>query len=831
MSVSQPKRFIHCLIFLLTILLGGCSSFSLDTILPWSEPGDDALVMVEVTFYVQIPLNTPEGELIYLSTLDEVTGLGVNANAHPMEPAVGEAKLDQGLIYKTTLTVPQNSVIKYRYTRQNQYAIIEHTQIDEQVRYRIAQVDNPLEIQDVVSKWSDTAYYWSEPGRISGTIIDENTGNPVPGMLVAGGGVQTFTTSSGKYILQGLPPGIHNVVVYAPDGSFHLVQQGAEVASQANTEANLTVKKRDFVDVTFLVNVPIGTPENSLHLVGNLYQLGNTFGNLPGGMNTTPSRMPKLAFAGGTRYGIILSLPVGAEIRYKYTLGDGFWNAEHNTEVGFPIRRLIVPDHPIQLSDEVVTWKSGTKNSITFDLWTPENTPPGEEIYIQFNPYGWTTPLPMTELAPNHWVFILSSPFDIISNLSYRYCREGECGIADDTATQGEYPEGRSVIPSADPQYIADTVESWVWLESDPPTTSTSQPIIQPHGEDFLAGVELMPGSKAASYVQISSIIPSISRLNASWIVFTPTWSFTHQSPPVIEPDPNRDPLWYDLTSMAGIASSQNLKVAFFPQPHFPESAEDWWETAPLDFSWWNSWFDQYQSFAVHFAEAAESQGVETLVLGGDWLTPALPGGKLANGDPSGVPADSEIRWHSILEEVDSHFSGTIAWSMALPAQDNKPSYFEYIDQVYLNWIPNLQTDISQDQEDLTDRAINSLDGEVFRFWSTWLKPDDTLLILRIAYPSVSEWKSNCHTEEDESCLTMDDFSNPTPNLPAMSLSLSDQEKAYSALLSTANSKSWVSGIISRGYYAPAVLHDKSISIHGKPAENILQAWFSEIRK
>jgi hypothetical protein len=370
-----------------------------------------------------------------------------------------------------------------------------------------------------------------------------------------------------------------------------------------------------------------------------------------------------------------------------------------------------------------------------------------------------------------------------------------------------------------------------VWLESDPPTTSTSQPIIQPHGEDFLAGVELMPGSKAASYVQISSIIPSISRLNASWIVFTPTWSFTHQSPPVIEPDPNRDPLWYDLTSMAGIASSQNLKVAFFPQPHFPESAEDWWETAPLDFSWWNSWFDQYQSFAFHFAEAAESQGVETLVLGGDWLTPALPGGKLANGDPTGVPADSEIRWHSILEEVDSHFSGTIAWSMALPAQDNKPSYFEYIDQVYLNWTPNLQTDISQDQEDLTDRAINSLDGEVFRFWSTWLKPDDTLLILRIAYPSVSEWKSNCHTEEDESCLTMDDFSNPTPNLPAMSLSLSDQEKAYSALLSTANSKSWVSGIISRGYYAPAVLHDKSISIHGKPAENILQAWFSEIRK
>jgi hypothetical protein len=364
MSVPSKNRIILSLVLLCSFYLTSCGSFSLKNILPGSGGDGSVAVLVEATFYVKVPLNTPEGEIIYLSTLDEVTGLGVNAKAHPLEPALGEADPDEGLIYSVTLTVPQHSIIKYRYTRQNQYAVIEHTQADEQVRYRIALVYNPLEIKDVVSKWSDTVYYWSDSGRISGIISDAISGNPIPGMLVTAGGVQTFTTASGSYMLPGLPPGVHNLVVYAPDGSYQEIQQGAEVASQANTEANLAINARNFVDVTFLVSVPIGTPENSVRLAGNLYQLGNTFGNLPGGMNTIPSRMAKLTYAGDNRYGIILSLPVGVEIRYKYSLGDGFWNAEHEEDGIHSIQPLWMDHSPAY--DRAGTQPLGFYSLITF---------------------------------------------------------------------------------------------------------------------------------------------------------------------------------------------------------------------------------------------------------------------------------------------------------------------------------------------------------------------------------------------------------------------------------------------------------------------------------
>jgi len=461
--IRNTKKILTLL--LLTVLISGCSVPALEKVLPSGSESGNQNPLVEITFKVKVPANTPENETIYLSTLDEVTGLGVNAEAHQLELEPDLTGQGGSRVYAVTLTVPQFSILKYRYTRINQYAIIEHTETDQQVRYRMAYADNNQIIQDVVNRWSDTDYDWPAPGRISGQITNAENGQPIPGVLVSAGGLQTHTTANGSFLLSGLPPGVHNLVAYAIDGAYQISQQGAEVASQANTEAILGLTPSQFVDVTFLVSVPFGTPENSVHLAGNLYQLGNTFGNLSGGMNTIPERMPQLAYAGDNRYGIILSLPVGAEIRYKYTLGDGFWNAEHNLDGSFRVRRFVVPDKPVEINSTVETWSDGDLQSVTFDVYTPENTPQNENVFIQFNPYGWTTPLPMMKLEENHWVYILYSPFEIISDLTYRYCRAGACGIADDAETIGS-DSGRPVQPSNQPQYIADTVSSWAFLDS-----------------------------------------------------------------------------------------------------------------------------------------------------------------------------------------------------------------------------------------------------------------------------------------------------------------------------------------------------------------------------
>lgn len=818
------------LLIIFTPLTNSCSTPELiERYLPQIHSMGEPEPMVEMTFFVKVPPETPTEEPVFLSTLDEVTGLGVNAQAHPMEPVFGESSPQEGLTYKTTLTVPQHSLIKYRYTRRDQYSVIEHTDTGEQVRYRMLHAVNPGEVHDVIYQWSDTSYSGPEPGRISGRIIDHKTGQPIPGVLVSAGGVQAHTTANGSFLLSGLPPGIHNLVAYALNGSYDIAQQGAQVASQANTEAILELTPREQVDITFVVEVPQGTPQGSVRLAGNLYQLGNTFGNFTGGMNTLPARMPKLTQIDETHYGIILSLPAGAEIRYKYTLGDGFWNAEHKTNGEFHLRRFLVPDEPVQRNDTVAAWTSGENSPITFDLSTPPHTPANEEVYIQFNPFGWTTPLPMLKAGPNHWVYILYSPLNIISDLRYRYCRGGECGIADDAETRGDAAFGRDVTITDEGVFQQDQVEEWTWLEADLPAVSLPSAGEESLKDDFLMGVELMPGYIPSQTDQLQDVMKEISALNAGWVTITPTWSFTHQKPPVLEPRANQDLLWLDLETAIATAKSQNLKVALYPHPHFPSTSEDWWLTSSRDFGWWNSWFDQYRRFALHFADAAQNQNLDILVLGGEWLEPALPGGTLKNGYLSGVPADAELRWEQLLEEVREHFDGTIAWAMPLPRKDTHPRYFQHIDQVFLSWSPPLAEDPDSSLEEKTTAAKQALEGEVQPFWEKTLKPEGKDLVLCVAYPSVEGGSAKCLPVEGEECLSPSSLTTPGMKLPELSTNFQEQAQAYLAVTHAVQEKEWISGLISRGYYAPVILHDPSISIHGKPAAEVLQAWFREV--
>jgi len=55
------------------------------------------------------------------------------------------------------------------------------------------------------------------------------------------------------------------------------------------------------------------------------------------------------------------------------------------------------------------------------------------------------------------------------------------------------------------------------------------------------------------------------------------------------------------------------------------------------------------------------------------------------------------------------------------------------------------------------------------------------------------------------------------------------QADIYQALLSAVNSRAWVTGFVSRGYYPPTILQDKSASTHGKLAADILWYWYPRL--
>jgi hypothetical protein len=58
---------------------------------------------------------------------------------------------------------------------------------------------------------------------------------------------------------------------------------------------------------------------------------------------------------------------------------------------------------------------------------------------------------------------------------------------------------------------------------------------------------------------------------------------------------------------------------------------------------------------------------------------------------------------------------------------------------------------------------------------------------------------------------------------------LQAQSDVYEAMLYAINVRPYIAGMVSRGFYPPAMLQDKSASVHGKPAADLLWYWFPRL--
>ena len=828
------RRYIIAAIVL--ALVGQACTFSLfenpiNPGTPTSTPGitipsPTPQPVAQTTFIVTLPEPLQPNETLAIAVMDEVTGLSLNALQYPMSAR-------DSLTYTAVLPVPYNSVIKYRYVRRGDSQVIEDTSLGTVIRYRLHFATAPAEVQDIIADWGDKSY--ARPtGTILGQVFNSDTGSSLPNLLVSAGGVHYLTDSLGRFELSGLPVGTQQLIAYSLDGMYQPFQQGATVADGRITIVDLRVKPAQLVNVTFMVTIPESTvPGVPVRIAGNILQLGNTFADLPGGVSTNTDRMPVMNLQPDGRYEITMGLPAGAHIQYKYTLGDGFWNAEHKADGQWNLREFIVPTQEMTLEDTVTAWSAGDSAPILFELTVPSVTPPGDIIYIQFNIFGWMEPIPMWPLGNQRWAYKLYGPLNVLGSFSYRYCRNGQCGSADDAQTIGSAPSGRQALTSILGQDILDNVSTWKWYENPEPTTLVGANIT-PRANSFVTGVEYQSTYRPNWSYYAPQAFANTQALGANFAVLTPSWTYTNISPLRFTTVQGQDPLWIDSAIMISQARSLGLNVALFPTPNFPASADasttlstNFWLAAPRDAEWWQTWFTRYRAFAVNYADLATQTGSQILILGGDWVTPALPDGTLPDGNPSNTPADVETQWKAIIADVRSHFKGQVFWAMPYtPSSIKTPlNLLQDVDGIYLLWSAPLSTSQSATKLDFANEAGRLLDNEVAPLASLLNKP----LILAIAYPSASGAASGCIANGAGGCFDLSALSRPNADISSIGLDLQTQADVYEAMLTALNVRSWISGFISRGYYIPAALQDKSTSIHSKPAADILWYWYPRL--
>jgi len=213
-----------------------------------------------------------------------------------------------------------------------------------------------------------------------------------------------------------------------------------------------------------------------------------------------------------------------------------------------------------------------------------------------------------------------------------------------------------------------------------------------------------------------------------------------------LSPVPGIDPLWADTLDTINHARASNLSAALFPSVNLPSDSATWWQSAPRDSTWWDAWFNLYAGFATYHADLAAKSGAQALILGGDWVTPALPGGQV-NGASSGVPADAETRWEAILADVRHRFSGQVLWAVSYPGGlQSVPTFTHSLDGIYLLWSAPLS---GTSLDDLKASAGQLLDKDIQPFQTAQGKP----VILAAAYPSRTAQRSpRCRRRHSSNC-------------------------------------------------------------------------------
>ena len=772
-------------------------------------------LLVELEFETTLPEPLPAGQVFALEILDEVTGLALNPQHYTMT-AINPTT------YGLKLSVPSGSVIKYRYVQEGTQTAIEYNSIGKQVRYRLYNAINPAKIQDTVLAWNSLPYQGNF-GRIQGRVVNAITGAPIPASMVAVGGQDTLTASDGSFLVDRMPPGTHILVVYSLDGSHKVFQQQAEVAVDSATPADIKVDPSELVKVIFIVEPPEGNPPGiPIRLIGNIAPLGNSFSDLRGGISGIASRAPLLKYTDSGKYTLELDLPAGLDLRYKYTLGDGFWNAERSSKQEFSLRQLIIPSQSVTIEDKIETWKTAGKEPITFKVTVPANTPPGDTISIQFNPYGWTEPIPMWPLGENRWLYVLYNPLDLIDQASFRYCRNEQCNIADDIKTKGPDATGKLFAPEDYPQVLDETVNEWNWSlpALDPITVPSGN--IQAKPQEFITGIELAADYHPSWQPYFNQAFESISNLKSDSVILSPTWHYTSVNPPVINIVPGVDASWYDMSQTISAARARNLRLALHPTTSYYQPPATWWIEAARDRNWWQSWFDRYETFILHHADMATQAGVEVLILGDENILPALPNGTIL-GNSSGVPEYAESRWREIIDKVRARFTGKLGWYLVYPdGYANIPPFLDSVDQLYFVLAGKLTDSESPSSAELSAAATQIIEGDLRSLRDRFDRP----ALLGIAFPSAKGAASGCIISSD-ACLPPIVFTQGGLDIPSVEIDVRGQAEIYNAILQAVSTNDWLTGVFSVGFYPPVKIADQSLSVYGKPAADVTWFWFS----
>lgn len=521
--------------------------------------------------------------------------------------------------WRAMLTAPKNSILRYRYSRGNDFAGSwdkEESYIyrNGQFRYRELLAQKDLVINETVSKWEDLALSSAGVGIISGTITSSATGLPVMGLRISAGAFQAVSFWDGSYSIPGAPAGKCALTVYSDNGQYQPQVFEVTVPASGVVSQNITVTPALMSVITLTLLAPSDTPTLAVPKIS-----GNTFrlGSFPSdeGSASHVGRTVDMTNVSTNVWTASVDLGVGSAFTYVYTLGDYRLNQERDSSGNDIIRTLnIVSATGTAITDTVAAWKKPTDIALNFTTTAPVS----DTVFVTNNAWDGWEPLKMWPVAPGQWSYTLYTAQS--QTLQYRYIRNGDPAIGVEKLDPDLSSTYREVVITTANKVISDTIPAWRHqLRQTLPGTVTlnyTGPITdRVSGQAFQRGIELIDYWRPEWQPLVDNTIQRISDTNAGWVQIASVWGILSFDPPIV--DMKNNSLTEDeLLNFIRTAHNKGLKVTVRA---FPYPLTDLLSSSAFDRTNTNAWYDEFYSQVkgclMYHAKICEQEGVEMLML------------------------------------------------------------------------------------------------------------------------------------------------------------------------------------------------------------------------
>lgn len=762
-------------------------------------------IINNIEFIAELFVPLQEEETLAIDIVDEIKGIPNNITRYKM------TRIDD-LHFHVIISAMAGSNVSYRYSKIGASTQNEVTVIGKPVRYRLFHVGEVNQVLDSISGWTENDYS-GFTGNLIGSIVDEVSGEPIPDVLICFAGYQEYTDPLGKFSISNIPVGIHNFVGFPIDGAYEVIQQYIQIDPDVNSTISIELTKLKAVTIKFVVNSPSDYENGPIRIAGNLYQFGNTFADLKGGVNLLASRMPVMTeLTEGSHY-FEITLHEGNDLHYLYSLGDGFWNTEQGLDVIKGYRQIIVPDADVTIFNSIQSWSGDSSQSLDFSLVIPDNTPRNEIISIQLGTESWFEPIPMVSSGGSQWKFSLFTPYPINNDLNYRFCRNYECELSASPSDLIK-TEQLSTFNNKTAEVEISNWPSWTPVNSPPTIFASNIPTKEP---GYLTGIEFLPDYHPSYLDSYLKGLAELKEKGINTIILYPSRSLEQSnSTSILYLAPHYDLLIHDIVKLNLLLNSLDMNLLLSPYLRINSSQLYSSNLNPIIAQGKIDAADQYKDFILSYAQLASNLNEEEYIID---LFNYYQFFQENNSDNS----NENQLWDELPElisEVKSKFSGQVVCSLPLNYLGTFP--FEFLDSCdafYFQFSDVFPQEASF--RDVKDQIGSIIDDLVLPIYKSTHKP----ILIGFSSPS----------RKSEEVVNMD-LSDHGSFSPQNSMSFSEdvdleyQNLIYNAFLNEIMSREWIQGIIARDYYAPLKLTDASSSINGKPAMDVLWYWYTGVR-